>query len=378
MLVLLAVSGCTGVATTGDTDAIGTAPIGSDFRIVAEPGHGATEVSPIQPVRLTVTDGTLTSVTLTNPAGKQVQGRHSDDDTTWTVTEPLGFAKTYTWSGEAVDSAAERYPISGSFTTVAPDALVSARSNVGDGGTYGIAMPISITFSEKITDKAAVERMLRVKTEPKTEGSWAWLENDTAVHWRPKKYWKPGTEVHVEVPIYGVRTSEGRYGAHDLTVDFSIGRAQIVRGDTTTHRMVVIRDGKQVADYPASYGLDSDAGRVTRSGTHVVMSKHPTYFMNNARYDYEDFEVNWAVRISNNGEFTHSAPWSVGDQGKRNVSHGCINLAPADAKEYYDSALIGDPVEITGSDQRLTWRDGAYHDWTYSWSRWQEMSALTE
>ncbi|MGH3951413.1 MAG: L,D-transpeptidase, partial [Pseudonocardiaceae bacterium] len=193
-----------------------------------------------------------------------------------------------------------------------------------------------------------------------------------------KEYWEPGTEVHVDAPIYGVRMGEASYGQADLTVDFTIGRAQVVKGNTQTHRMKVYRDGKKVADYPASYGLDSDPGRVTNSGTHVVMSKHPTYFMTNARYDYEDFEVDWAVRISNNGEFTHSAPWSVADQGERNVSHGCINLAPADAKEFYDSALVGDPFEIKGSDEQLTWRDGAYYDWTYSWSEWQSLSALAE
>jgi lipoprotein-anchoring transpeptidase ErfK/SrfK len=106
------------------------------------------------------------------------------------------------------------------------------------------------------------------------------------------------------------------------------------------------------------------------------MSKHPTYFMNKPGYGYEDFEVQWAVRVSNNGEFVHSAPWSVGDQGKRNVSHGCINLAPANAKEYYDSALIGDPMEITGSTQELGPQDGMYYDWTYSWEEWKSLSAL--
>lgn len=369
-------SGCSSFADPSGGTPTSEPPVAADFRILPEPGYGATGVSPMQRVRMTVDDGSLNSLSLTNPAGKQVQGTMSADQTTWTATEPLGYAKAYTWSGEAVDSTGVRYPISGSFTTVTPETQVSARSNVGDGGTYGIAMPISLTFSEKIIDKAAVERALTVQTHPETDGSWAWLENDTAVHWRPEKYWKPGTTVHVEAAIYGVRTGEGSYGKDDLTVDFTIGRSQIVKANTDTHRMVVVRNDKKLADYPASFGLDSDPGRVTKSGIHVVMAKHPKYFMNNARYDYEDFEVDWAVRISNNGEFTHSAPWSVRDQGIRNVSHGCINLAPAAAKEYYDSALIGDPVEVKGSDQNLGRRDGDYHDWTYSWAQWRGLSAL--
>ncbi len=82
------------------------------------------------------------------------------------------------------------------------------------------------------------------------------------------------------------------------------------------------------------------------------------------------------MRLSYNGEFTHSAPWSVKDQGNANVSHGCINLSAADAKAYFDSALPGDPVEITGSTQELQERDGLYYDWIYSWEEWQSFSAL--
>jgi lipoprotein-anchoring transpeptidase ErfK/SrfK len=138
----------------------------------------------------------------------------------------------------------------------------------------------------------------------------------------------------------------------------------------------VIRDGRQIADYPVSYGLDSDPGRVTHSGVHVVMGKQSTYAMSNPKYHYENVVVPWAVRISNNGEFIHGLAASVWAQGKKNVSHGCLNLSPARAKEYYDGVLTGDPVEITGSTQTLSAKDGDYSDWTYDWASWQKLSAL--
>jgi lipoprotein-anchoring transpeptidase ErfK/SrfK len=349
-----------------------------------EPGTGAEGVAPADPVQVSVTDGTIRSVTLTNPENEQVSGELAPDRRSWSTTEPLGFGKTYTWAGTAVGADGKQVPIAGSFTTAEPTQLLTASSNVGDGKTYGIAMPIAITFRDAsgdpvpVVDKAAVEEALSVESSEGDEGSWAWLHNDTSVHWRPKEYWEPHNEVTVTANLYGVELDDGVYGRNDLTVNFEIGRSQIVKGNTQTHRMQVVRDGEQVADYPVSYGLDSDPGRVTHSGTHVVMSKHPTYFMTNARYDYEDLKVHWAVRISNNGEFTHAAPWSVGDQGERNVSHGCLNLSTEDAKEYYDSALVGDPVEIEGSTQELGPEDGDYHDWTYSWDEWTAKSALNE
>ena len=145
--------------------------------------------------------------------------------------------------------------------------------------------------------------------------------------------------------------------------------------DTQTHRWVVVQSGQVVADYPASFGLDSDPGRVTKSGVHMVMAKSDTYFMNNPKYDYENVEVHWAVRLSANGEFSHAAPWSLGQQGKRNVSHGCANLSPANAKAYYDSVLVGDPVEIEGSTQQLGPNDGDYYDWIFDWAHWVAKSA---
>ncbi|EHR53363.1 hypothetical protein SacmaDRAFT_5202 [Saccharomonospora marina XMU15] len=378
LVAALGLSACTGDGTVGGQALEQPDPPAPSAKVVAQPANGTSEVKPRDPVQLSVTDGTIKSVALKNPAGEKVEGELSDDERTWTVTEPLGYGKQYTWSGNAVGKDGKQVPIKGSFSTVTPAATNSAKLNVGDDRTYGIAMPIAISFDAPVRDKAAVEKALEVRTTPQTEGSWAWLEQDTSVHWRPKEYWQPGTEVDVKADLYGVHMGDGVYGANDLTVSFDIGRSQIVKANTQTHRMIVIRDGVQVADYPASFGLDSDPGRVTRSGTHVVMSKHSTYFMNNPGYGYEDFEVQWAVRISNNGEFTHSAPWSVADQGVRNVSHGCINLAPANAKAYFDSALMGDPVEIEGSTQRLGPKDGDYHDWSYSWEEWTAKSALSQ
>ena len=98
--------------------------------------------------------------------------------------------------------------------------------------------------------------------------------------------------------------------------------------------------------------------------------------MSNPKYGYTNILENWAVRISNNGEFIHANPNTVGDQGNTNVSHGCVNLSTANAKAYYDSALYGDPVDVTGTNVQLSAADGDLFDWTVSWSEWQALSAL--
>jgi lipoprotein-anchoring transpeptidase ErfK/SrfK len=143
----------------------------------------------------------------------------------------------------------------------------------------------------------------------------------------------------------------------------------------TSHRLLVHRDGEQVAEYPASYGSGRDANRTTRSGIHVVSEFHEQKRMVSERYDY-DVTVDWAVRISNNGEFIHASEDTLPEQGEENVTHGCINLAPGDAKAFYDSALYGDPVEVSGSPLELSEADGDISDWTLTWQEWQGLSAL--
>ena len=83
------------------------------------------------------------------------------------------------------------------------------------------------------------------------------------------------------------------------------------------------------------------------------------------------------MRISNNGEFIHANPSSAGAQGNSNVTNGCINLSTDDASQYFQTAIYGDPVEVTGTSIELSYSDGDIWDWAVSWDEWVAMSALT-
>jgi lipoprotein-anchoring transpeptidase ErfK/SrfK len=361
-----------GPAPNGAVAPAAAAPVAA---LTMLPANGAADVSPAAPTQVTVENGTINTVQLSNPEGKPVKGELAADKKTWTVGEQLGYGKTYTWSGTAAGSNGQELPITGTFSTVKPKRTETGTLNVGDNKTYGIAMPVKLDFKNPVKDKASVEKALTVTTSVPTEGSWAWL-GDSEVHWRPKEYWKPDTKVTVAAKLYGVSFGNGVYGKQDVSSAFTIGRDQRVEANTQTHRLIVRQNGAVVHNFAASYGLESDKGRVTPSGIHVVMEKHATYSMSNPRYNYTDVVVPWAVRFSNHGEFIHGYQGSVGDQGKRNVSHGCANLSPANAKIYYDSAMIGDPVEVTGSSVPMSDSQFDYFDWAITWDKWQAKSAL--
>ncbi len=367
----------------GDSsDPTSSAPVKPVAVVTAAPAFGADDLSPTAPVAITVAQGTISDLTMTNPEGAPVNGTLSADRSTWTLAEPLGYGRDYHVSGTAVGTDGKSVTIEGSYTTVTPTDQITTSISPGDGAVVGVAAPVIVHLGYEPADKALIEQHVKITTTPAVEGSWAWIRHDgdkwPSLDWRPKDFWPANTQVHVESDIYGLPFGDGYYGGDNVTSDFTIGRNQVVLADANSHQIVVQRDGQTIATYDASYGSGDDIGdpnRVTRSGIHVVSDMEPTVKMSNPAYGYTNVTEHWAVRISDNGEFIHQNQDTVGDQGVVNVSHGCINLSAASAQDYYASAMIGDPVIVTGTSVPLSKDDGDVYDWTYSWDQWQALSS---
>ncbi|GAA0227839.1 Ig-like domain-containing protein [Saccharothrix mutabilis subsp. mutabilis] len=373
LLAGLVLAGCSAEVEPGSAK-----PEGGDKPPVAKfttaPADGATDVPVNQPVKVTVAEGTIDQVTLTNPEGEAVEGKVAEDKKSWASTEPLGYGKSYTYAGGATGTDGKKVELKGAFTTLTPASQVRATLFPGDDQTVGVAVPIMVKFEADVTDRASAEKALTVTNSANVKGSWAWL-NPREVHYRPETYWPANTKVHVEAKLYGVPYGGGAFGKADVTSDFTIGRHQVVKIHTPSHQLVVERDGQQVASYPASFGRDADAELTTPNGTFVVMQKDPQFSFDNPRYGYTNVLKKWAVRFSNHGEFIHENNDNAANIGRANTSHGCANLLEADAKAYYDSALVGDPVEVTGSITTLP-PQFDWYDWQIPWAQWQTMSAL--
>lgn len=367
----------TSATTSSTATSTSSTPTVAAAQISASPAFGTSDMSPIDPVTVSVTGGSIKDLTLTNPDGKVVAGALNADSTAWSLGEELGYGKTYTVAGTATNAAGAATPITGTFTTVTPDDTARTIISPGDGQVVGVAAPVEIRFGVEPADRAAVEKAVSITTEPAVEGAWAWIQHDDglwALDYRPKDYWPANTSVHVRADVYGVAFGDGYWGRQDVTSDFTIGRNQVVKADVDSHELVVQRDGVTVATYPASYGKGTNADLTTRSGIHVVMEFFEEKLMSNPKYGYENLLEHWAVRISDNGEFIHANPNSVGSQGNTNVSHGCVNLSLTNAKEFYQSAIYGDPVEVTGTDVALSAADGDVFDWAVPWEEWVTLS----
>ena len=329
-----------------------------------QPADAAVDVSPTARVGVDVTGGWFQKVSLTNTDGRVVAGELNRDRTAFTVTEPLGYGASYTWRGTVVGEDGKSVPVAGSFTTLTPDTQVNGQFQLADGQTVGVAAPIILQFDAAIAeqDRAAVEKALTVTTTPPVEGGWAWLPDEVGgsrVHWRTRDYFPADTTVHVDAKFYGVPFGPGAYGAADSTLDFTVGRRQVVKAEAASHRIQVLDGaGAVIMDFPCSYGEGDLDRNVTRSGIHVVTEKYEDFYMTNPAAGYANVRERFAVRISNNGEFIHANPASLGSQGNSNVTNGCINLSLGDAEQYFNVAMYGDPVEVTGTRIPLSYADG--------------------
>ncbi len=219
-----------------------------------------------------------------------------------------------------------------------------------DGQTVGVAMPVVIQFDTDVPEeaRAGVQRRLFVTTNPPQPGVWHWARGDQ-VWYRAPTYWQPGTTISVRAALAGVPMGNGSYGDSDRSATATVGNKVFMQIDNATKHMQVYVDDQLVRTSPVSLGKPSTP---SSSGFMVVMTKEPTRTFDTRGEPNGGYvvDVNWAMRMTWGGEFIHAAPWSVGDQGHRNVSHGCVNMSDAESRWLFDTAHVGDPIIVKGTE----------------------------
>jgi lipoprotein-anchoring transpeptidase ErfK/SrfK len=343
----------------------GSGPAGPALTI--SPGTGTNNVKPGQDITVSATQAKITRVSVRGGPDR-VRGTLNASRTSWHSNWTLGVSATYTVTASATAADGRSVTKTSTFRTITPPHTFQTMIFEGAGKTYGVGMPLLLTFSQPIVNKAAVERSLQVRTSKPVVGAWYW-DGDQALNFRPRGYWPAHTKVSFTGHLDGVQAAPGLYGYHTLRQSFKIGKSLIVVASTASHHMDLYRDGKFYRRWPISTGKPGDN---TPNGTYVTIDKGNPVLMKGPGYK---LEVPWSVRFTWSGDYLHDAFWSVGEQGFSNVSHGCVNMAPADAEAYYKMEVPGDPVTVTGSPRAGVWNNG-WTQWFLSWHRYLKGSAL--
>lgn len=223
--------------------------------------------------------------------------------------------------------------------------------NPSNGSIVGAAKPIYINFQRPIANRQMAEDAIHISSNPPVPGRFYWT-SDTQVRWRPQDFWPAGTTVNIDAS--GTKSS------------FTVPEQLVATIDNDTLQMYVHRNGELEKTFPVSMGKQ---GHETKNGTYYVLEKFADIVMDSSTYGVPvdspngyKVKVQDAVRIDNSGAFVHSAPWSVGSQGEENVSHGCVNLSPANAQWFFDNFGSGDAVVVKNSVGTYNQPDGA-SDW---------------
>lgn len=309
------------------------------------------------PVTVSTSTGSLTSVAVTKVGGDPVPGTLAGNGRTWVASDGLDPGARYQVTAVALGSGGTHTTAQATFATLAG---ISGRlltdSTPDDGSTVGVGEPIDLHFQSPIApaQQPEIVKHLHVTSTPPQAGAWHWF-SDSVLHYRPAQYWQTGTKVTVTANFHGVNAGNGVWGLADWSSTFTVGAKHVSLLSDTTHQMQVYENDKLIDTWPISMGKP---GFETLSGNLIVLGKTYKIKMNSCQtfggaacvpgnVNYYDDYVYYDTAISTNGFFIHSAPWSVGDQGYRDVSHGCVNLSEAHAITFYNWSLPGDVVQIS-------------------------------
>ncbi|GBG39114.1 L,D-transpeptidase [Mycobacterium montefiorense] len=363
-------------------------------KVSITPAVNARDVDPVAQVEVKADNGTITDVRMVNDGGKSIDGVMTPDNTVWKPTTPLGYGRTYTLNVSSRGTGGVVSTQVSSFSTLQPSNqtkvsfTTTSQASLRNGGSYGVGTVVVAHFDEKIADRAAAERQLKVTTDPVVQGSWFWVDEQNA-HWRPESYYASGTTVTAEAKIYGIALGDGLFGQEDTRVSFRIGDAHVSIADDATKTVSVYSNGALVRTMPTSMGMGgtetvgaqtislwtpSGIYTVLDKGNPVVMDSSTFGLPKNSRLGYRE-TINYATRISIDGIYLHQLDATVWAQGHTDTSHGCLNLNADNAKWFYGFSVPGDVVEIrnTGGPSLKLAENG---DWTLRWDQWRGGSAL--
>ncbi len=350
-------------------------------RILVSPANKSEDVRPEEPITVRAKHGKLRSVTVTSEDDDELKGKFNKARTKWWSLWPVSPDEEFTVEATATNVDGRKTTKTTSFRTLDPEAVIDITSlNLVDDQTVGVGMPIVVKFDKPVFNKKNVERSLELRMSEPVKGVWYWA-NRKELRFRPKEYWPEGNKIEFLAHFNGVRAAEDTYGVENVSVEFEIGEEHVTTIDTDTHEMTVEESGEVIKTFDISAGKSSTP---SPNGTYVAFRKDRMTIMDSATIGipkgspgYYRLEVPYTVKFTFSGIYTHSMPSTVGAQGQRNVSHGCINMAPSAAEWYYDWSQVGDIIEVEGTSRELDMGNG-WTDWARDWEDMLEKSALGE
>ena len=365
----------------------------------------AVDVSPATLVTVTVSNGQLDAVSLTDADGAQVAGGLDATKAAWKNTESLAYNRTYTLTVASTGEDGKPVQETRSFATAeAAQVHIALYPGIPERRTVARRRdlrrrpagrdPVRRAGGRPRRRRAGADRHHRPADRRRLA-----LDNDDEVHWRPKEYWTPGTKVSVVAKVYGMDLGNGLFGQEDRAASFTIGPSKIADRRPRHPPMQILINGVDVTtslsdtynanlpgrDYDHSGGAKISMGAQGDRDSEGQLVRH-AHLERAARGDgeepagimkpslpptdrlYYSSPVPMAVRITSSGEYVHWADWSLRPGRPQRVprlhqhvaQRRHLVLQQLRVRRHRRRENTGKPMELT---------DGL-GDWNLSWDEW--------
>jgi lipoprotein-anchoring transpeptidase ErfK/SrfK len=343
------------------------------------PAAGATLVNPATPVVAEVKNGTVFNAVLKETAtGETTDGELFVSGSKWIASKPLKFNTDYTLDVTAVDDNGKQSNQVSTFTTVPEANEADMWMYPANASTVGVAQPLEFHFSEPVTNKAAMEKAIKVTSATGQKGAFHWY-SDTMVRYRAADHWPANTKLTVQMNLFGVDYGNGQIGNFNKTNTINIGDKVVMEADATAKNVHIYVNDKLTKTFLASMGDE----RFPSAAGYLVLTADK---QRNATFDastiglkpgdpayYGKLDVEYATRLANSGIFIHlAAPVAIPYLGQVNLSHGCIGLNREGASWVFDNMKPGDLVHMVGTPDptdTIAPTDG-FGDWNIPFSEY--------
>ncbi|MGC0421464.1 L,D-transpeptidase [Embleya sp. AB8] len=341
--------------------------------VTLTPVDKATGVDPAAPITVAVagSGAKIAEVKVTNAGGESVDGALTGN--TWKPQVPFMYGGKYTVAATATNAENKPTTATSVFTVLNPTQAATATFMPDADATVGVGQPVSITFDEPVKNHKAVQDAIKVTATPAVEGAWHWFGN-SRVEWRPREYWKVGTQVKVDLNLRGVDLGGGVMSKQFKSFGFKISDTKrITVVDAKAHTMTVSENDQVVKTIPITAG--EDPKYTTWNGTMVMEDRDLSVDMNSQSVglgnEYDQKGVQFAIRLTDSGTYLHANTWASTDVfGSANTSHGCVSMTLDNAKWIYERSTRGDIVQVKGNEQKPVAPDNGYGAWNLTWDQW--------
>ena len=246
-------------------------------------------------------------------------------------------------------------PVNLELTT--PPAL-AAETNVRGLTNLGLALPLQVTFSEPLADRANTASNLQVRTRDgkAISGKWSWI-GQRHLKFTPQPTWPASSTIEVSAGGQNLRSVQGGMLKQALIEQFSTGTDRRLFVYLDSQRVDAVENGEVVRTFKVSTGKSKTP---TVTGTFYIYDRYRHKTMRSdvgkGQHGFYEVEAVPYTQFFHKDYAFHGAFWH--NNFGHPASHGCVNMATKDQNKRWPNAAedagwlyrwgaLGLPVTVT-------------------------------